>query len=63
MTDDKPEYRNELLAWSRKAVDVVQGFYNNAYSASDSPEPRFSFVRGGDNQDEHFGVPSNVIGE
>jgi hypothetical protein len=62
MTDDKPEYRNELLAWSRKAVDVVQGFYNNAYSASDSPEPRFSFVRG-DNQDEHFGVPSNVIGE
>ncbi len=34
-TDDKPEYRNELVAWSRKAVDVVQGFYNSAYSASE----------------------------
>jgi hypothetical protein len=44
-------------------VDVVQGFYNNAYSASDSPEPRFSFLRGGDNQDDRSGVPSNVIGE
>jgi rubrerythrin len=63
MTDDKPEYRNELVAWSRKAVDVVQGFYNSAYSASDSPEPRFSFIRGGDNQDERTGVPTNVIGE
>jgi hypothetical protein len=62
-TDDKPEYRNELLNWSRKAVDVVQGFYNSAYSASESAEPRFSFVRGGDNQDDRTGVPSNVIGE
>src|SRR5919107_977711 len=24
LTDDKPEYRDELVAWSRKAVDVVQ---------------------------------------
>ena len=63
MTDDRPEYRNELLAWSRKAVDVVQGFYNSAYSAADSPEPRFSFLRGGDNQDDLTGVPSSVIGE
>jgi hypothetical protein len=66
MTDDKPEYRNELLAWSRKAVDLVQGFYNSAYSASDSPEPRFSFVRGGDKEDkedDYAGIPSNVIGE
>lgn len=63
MTDDKPEYRNELLAWSRKAVDVVQGFYDSAYSASSSPEPRFSFVRGGDKEDDFAGVPSNVIGE
>src|SRR5688572_23642099 len=63
MTDHRPEYRNELVAWSRKAVDVVQGFYNSAYSASDSPEPRFSFLRGGDNQDERTGLPSNVIGE
>jgi len=52
-----------LVAWSRKAVNVVQGFYNSAYSASDSPEPRFSFLRGGDNQDDRTGVPSNVIGE
>jgi hypothetical protein len=43
-------------------VDIVQGFYNSAYSASDSPEPRFSFVRGGNIQDD-LGVPSNVIGE
>src|SRR5918994_979382 len=63
MTDHRPEYRNELVVWSRKAVDVVQGFYNSAYSASDSPEPRFSFIRGGDNQDERTGVPTNVIGE
>jgi uncharacterized ferritin-like protein (DUF455 family) len=61
-TDDKPEYRNELLTWSRKAVDVVQGFYNSAYSASDNPEPRFSFVRGGNIQDD-LGVASSVIGE
>src|SRR5215204_5408509 len=62
MTDDRPEYRNELVAWSRKAVDVVQGFYNSAYSASESSEPRFSFLRGGDHQDDIAGVPSNVIG-
>jgi hypothetical protein len=62
-TDDKPEYRNELVAWSRTAVDVVQGFYNSAYSASDSPEPKFSFLRGGDIEDDRTGVPSNVIGE
>ena len=63
LTDDKPEYRDELVAWSRKAVDVVQGFYNSAYSASDSSEPRFSFLRGGDNQDDLAGIPSSVIGE
>jgi hypothetical protein len=62
-TDDKPEYREELLDWSRKAVAIVQGFYNSAYSATDNPEPRFSFVRGGDNEDDRTGVPSHVIGE
>jgi hypothetical protein len=41
---------------------VVQGFYNSAYSASNNPEPRFSFVRGGNIQ-EDLGVTSNVIGE
>jgi hypothetical protein len=62
-TDDKPDYRNELVAWSRKAVDVVQGFYNSAYSASDNPDPKFSFLRGGDIEDDRTGVPSSVIGE
>jgi rubrerythrin len=62
MTDDKPKILKELVAWSRKAVDKIQGFYDSAYSASDSPEPRFSFLRGGDSQDE---PPSagTVIGE
>src|SRR5829696_9530718 len=63
LTDDKPSYRDELVAWSRKAVDVVQGFYNIAYSASEGSKPRFSFLRGGDHQDDIAGVPSNVIGE
>jgi hypothetical protein len=65
-TDDRPAYRDELIAWSRKAVDIVQGFYNNAYSASENSEPRFSFLRGGDNEDEFVGVadvPRHVIGE
>lgn len=44
-------------------MDVVQGFYNSAYSASSSPEPKFSFLRGGDIEDDRTGIPSNVIGE
>jgi hypothetical protein len=64
MLDDKPAVRDELVAWSRQAVDVVQGFYNSAYSASDSPEPRFSFLRSsGAEEEELAGPPSAVIGE
>jgi hypothetical protein len=63
MVDDKPAVRDELVAWSRQAVDVVSGFYNSAYSASDSPEPKFSFLRGGEAEDEFSGVSSTVIGE
>ena len=64
MIDDKPAYRDELLAWSRQAVDRVQGFYNSAYSASNSPEPRFTFVRStGPEEEEFAGPPSVVIGE
>jgi hypothetical protein len=64
MIADKPAYRDELVAWSRMAVDRVQGFYNSAYSASDSPEPRFTFLRtSGPGEEEFAGPPSAVIGE
>jgi hypothetical protein len=61
MTDDKPEYRQALLEWSRAAVDHIQGFYNSAYGASgEQEEPHFSFVRGGS---EPASAPTNIIGE
>ena len=51
-------------SWSRQAVDRVQGFGNDAYSASDYPEPRFSFLRGSEAEEEEFSGPvSTVIGE
>jgi hypothetical protein len=59
-TDDKPQYREELLTWSRAAVRRIEGFYGSAYGSSNAPEPQFSFVRGveipGDNE-------SRIIGE
>jgi hypothetical protein len=61
LVDDKPAVRDALVAWSRQAVDVVQGFYNSAYSASDSPEPRFSFLRGSSAEEEEFAGPTSVV--
>jgi len=61
---EKPEIKDDLLAWSQKAVGVVSGFYNNAYSASDQPEPRFSFLRKDDgDEEEPQGDFSHIIGE
>jgi uncharacterized ferritin-like protein (DUF455 family) len=61
---EKPEIKEELVDWSQKAVAIVQGFYNNAYSSSDQPKPRFSFLRKDDRETEEAGEhSSNIIGE
>ena len=60
-TDSKPEYRDELVAWSRQAIDRLRGFYNNAYSTPDTSEPRFSFLRGTPDEEEVFAGPSEAI--
>jgi hypothetical protein len=59
---ERPEYFQELVNWSRQAVRRVVTFYGNAYGGSEEPEePRFSFLRGGD--EEFSGAPSQIIGE
>jgi hypothetical protein len=64
MIENKPAYRDDLVAWSRQAVDKVQSFYNSAYGGSDNPEPRFTFLRSSGPEEEEFaGPPSVVIGE
>jgi hypothetical protein len=62
-TDQKPEYREALLAWSKQAVRHIEGFYNSAYGKDETgaPEPHFSFVRGG--AEAISKAPSNIIGE
>jgi hypothetical protein len=52
---------DELVAWSRQAVDRIQSFYASAYGGGEPAEPRFSFLRGGD--DTYEGSPSPIIGE
>ncbi len=56
-TDPRPEYRDELLAWSKAAIDRLAKYYNptNSY-----PEPRFSFVRGSDAEEEEFAGPASA---
>jgi hypothetical protein len=62
LAKDRPEYLQELVEWSRQAVKRISSFYGNAYGASEEPEePRFSFLRGGD--EEFSGAPSRIIGE
>ena len=61
-TDERPQYRDELVAWSRAAIDRLRGFYNDAYSTPDTSEVKFSFLRGGESEDE-LAVASPIIGE
>jgi hypothetical protein len=56
-TDSRPEYRDELVAWSRAAVHRLQSFNNSAYNAADHEEPRFSFLRGTEAEEEEFAGP------
>jgi hypothetical protein len=60
LTEDDPQYRDELVAWSRQAVARIQGFYGDAYGGEE-PEPHFTFLRGGD--EEYSGTASQIIGE
>lgn len=61
-TDDQPDYREALLAWSRAAVARIEGFYGSVYgSASRSSEPHFSFVRGAEEEADE--AESQIIGE
>ncbi|RPJ43941.1 MAG: DUF455 family protein, partial [Chloroflexi bacterium] len=61
LTERRPEYREELLDWSRQAVARIEGFYDSAWGApTERAEPRFTFVKGGA---EPAGTTSNIIGE
>jgi hypothetical protein len=63
MTDTRPEYRDELVAWSRQAIDRLRGFYNQVNNPPDHSEPRFSFLRGNPAEEEEFaGVPGAIVG-
>ncbi len=57
-TDDKPAYRDELIAWGRQAVHRLLGYYDPAYNPADHPEPRFSFQRGSEGEEEDEAVPA-----
>jgi hypothetical protein len=61
LTDDKPEYRDELIGWSREAVFRIQGFYAGVYGGTGRDEPKFSFVRGV--EDVPTETTSPIIGE
>ena len=52
MTDDKPEYRDELMAWSKQSLNQLLSYYNKDFDPASMPEPRFSFVRGSEAEDE-----------
>lgn len=61
LTENRATYREELLDWSRAAVERIQGFYDSAWGAPDEREaPHFSFVKGGS---ENSNPPSHIIGE
>jgi|FLYN01.1.fsa_nt_gi hypothetical protein len=63
LTDDRPEYREKLLEWSRKAVQRIEGFYGDVYGSSGGGEPRFTFVRGSETEEELGETASQIIGE
>ena len=57
-TDDKPEYRDALIAWGRAGVHRLMAYYDPAYNPADHPEPRFSFQRGSEGEEEDEAVPA-----
>ena len=61
LTADDPAHRDELVTWSRKAVDRVTGFFG----PPEGDEARFTFLKSGDDQEreEPVGAVSRVIGE
>ncbi len=63
LTDDDPAYLAQLLDWSRKAVERIEGFYGSAYGSEGRSEPHFSFARGGDDGINENEVVSPIIGE
>jgi hypothetical protein len=52
--------RDELARWGREAVARIEGFY--ADPGAELPDPRFTFLGGGDGG-ESRPVTSSVIGE
>jgi len=64
LTDARPEYRDELVAWSRQAVERLREFYNQTTASLDTTEPKFSFLRGSEAEEEEYAGPvSSIIGE
>ncbi len=62
LTEDDPAYLQELLAWSREAVDRIERFYGSAYgSPSRDHEVHFSFVRG--SEERNSDPDHRIIGE
>jgi len=63
-TDGRPEYRDELLAWSKQALERLLAYYDKDYDPANQPEPRFSFLRGNAAEEAEFaGAPSAVAEE
>ncbi len=62
LTEEEPERVEDIVEWSRNAVDRIQGFYNDAYGTDDEPEPHFTFLRA-DDKEPAGGRPSKIIGE
>ena len=56
-TDSKPEYREELIGWGKQALVRLLSYYDPAYNPADHPEPRFSFQRGAEGEEEEEATP------
>ncbi len=61
LTENDPQYRDELVRWGRKAVSRIQNFYTDSYSATDQPEVHFTFLRS--DEENVASSPSKIIGE
>lgn len=61
LTEGDAQRLDELVAWSRQAVARIQSFYDSAYGGSGPDEPRFSFLRAG--EEGLLGAPAEPVGE